>query len=158
MKKIICLIFTFVSMAAVVTAPAATIAASSEGSITGIGIGSFPRGAKLLGVNLTSFEIATGVLTESDGAAQGVFHAVLTGRGLLGSTRIMTLEGIVTSGTAAAGKSSFSGIASLDVGDGLRALAAVPYSVETNGESMTLTIQSSVLPSSNLSAGSIAVE
>ena len=158
MKKLICLIFTIVAMAAVATAPAASTAASPEGSVTGVGTGSFTRGANLLGLNLTSFEIATGVLMEADGTAQGVFHAVLAGRGLLGSTRIMILEGIVTNGSAGPDESSFSGVGSLSLGDGIPALSGVPFSVETNGKSMILTVQSSELPSAAFSGGGLATE
>ena len=158
MKKLICLIFTVAAMTAIVSAPAASTAASSEGSITGIGTGSFPRGANFSGVNLSGFEIATGVLTEGDGTAQGVFHAALTGRTLFGSIRIITLEGSVTRGTAAAGSSTFSGVGSLSLGDGIPAVSGVPFNVETNGGSMILTIQSTVLPTSAFSQGGLDVE
>jgi hypothetical protein len=158
MTKLIYLIFTIAAMTAIATAPAGSTAASSEGSITGMGTGTFPRGASFSGVNLSGFEIATGVLTEGDGTAQGVLHAILTGRTFLGSTRMITLEGNVTRGSVAGGSGSFSGVCSLSFGDGIPAVSGVPFSVQTNGSSMILTIQSTVLPTSAFSQGGLDVE
>ena len=157
MKKLICLIVTIVGIAAVAYAPETSAAASTEGTVTGIGTGSFPGRTSLSGVNLTGFEIATGVITESDGSASGVFHAVLSGRTLLGTARNITLEGNVLQGTATQGTSSFSGLASLDLGNGLPAVPGVPFNVETQGGSMVLTIQSTVLPSTAFSQGGLDI-
>ena len=157
MKRLICLILTIVGIAAVASAPATSTAASTEATVTGIGAGSFPGGASFAGVNLSSFEIATGVITEADGSAGGVFHAVLAGRTLLGTARNITLEGNVTQGTATPDSSSFSGLASLDLGDGVPAISGVPFNVETQGGSMVLTIQSTVLPSAAFSDGGVDI-
>ena len=159
MKKVICLIFMIVFSVSIVTAPAATTAASTDGSsITGIGSGSFPPGANIAGINLTTFDVATGVFTEGDGSAEGVFYADLSGRTALGSVRLITLEGDVTRGTAAAGSSSFSGLGSLSLGDGIPPVPGVPFTVETNGSSMVLTIQSSSLPSTAFSEGALDIK
>ena len=157
MKKFICLIVTIIGIAAVASAPVASTAASPEGSVTGIGTGSFPGRASFAGLNLTSFDIATGVITETDGSATGVFHAVLAGRTLLGTARVITLEGNVLQGTAAAGSSTFSGLARLELGDGVPAISGVPFNVETHDGSMVLTIQSTVLPSAPFSQGGLDI-
>jgi hypothetical protein len=157
MKKYICLILTIAGIAVGVTAPATSTAASTEGTVTGIGGGSFPGGSSFAGVNLSGFEIATGVITETDGSATGVFHADLAGRTVLGAARNITLEGIVTQGTATPGASSFSGLASLDLGNGLPAVSGVPFNVETRAGSMVLTIQATVLPSAPFSQGGMDI-
>ena len=157
MKKFICLIFTIIGITAVVVAPARSNAASSEGAVTGIASGTFPGHTSFAGVNLSRFETATGLFTEADGSATGVFHVVLTGRSILGSERTITLEGNVMQGTATAGVGDFSGLATLDLGDGLSTISSVPFHVETNGNSLVLTIQSTVLPSAAISEGGLDV-
>ena len=158
MKKLICLILTMAGIAAFVYAPPASTAASTDRTITGIAAGSFPGGASFAGVDLNSFEIATGVITDADGSAAGVFHAELAGRSLLGTARRITLEGTVMQGTAASGSGSFSGLARLDLGDGVPAVSGIPFNVETNAGSMVLTIHSTVLPSAALTRGSVDTE
>jgi hypothetical protein len=158
MKRSICLIFMIVGIAAVAFAPAASTAASAGGSVTGIGSGSFPGGADFAGTNLRSFEMATGVFTEPDGSAAGVFHTVLTGRTILGQAKSITVEGNVTQGTVSPGSGSFSGLASVDFGDGAPAVPGVPFNVETSAGSMVLTIQSTRLPAAALSGGSLTIE
>ena len=151
MKRLICLIVTIVGITAIISAPTASTAASPEGTVTGIGSGSFPRGASFGGIDLASFEIATGVITESDGSAIGVFHADLAGRTILGTARILTLDGNVLQGSA----NNFSGLARLDLGGGVPAVSGVPFTVETQGGAMVLTIQSTVLPSAAFSEGGL---
>ena len=158
MKIVICLILTIVGIAAVASAPATSTAASTEGAVTGVGVGSFPEGASLAGVDLSGFEIAAGVITGADGSASGVFHAVLTGRTLIGDARNITLEGNVTQGTATLGSGNFSGLASLDLGDGVPAVTGVPFYVETQGSSVVLTIQSTALPSAGFTDGGLDIE
>ena len=157
MKRLICLIFTIAGITAAVSAPATSATASDDGSVTGVGVGSFAGRASFAGINLTTFEIATGVITETDGSAKGVFHAVLGGRSLLGTVRIITLDGDVLQGSTAPGSSSFSGLASLNLGNGLPALPGVPFNVETRDGTMVLTIQSTVLPSAQFSQGTLDI-
>jgi len=157
MKRLICLIFTMAGIAAVVFAPATSTAASTEGTVTGIGSGSFPGRTSFAGVDLSGFEVATGVITESDGTASGAFHAVLAGRTLLGTAQNIAVEGKVLQGTAGPGTSSFSGLATVDLGNGLPASPGVPFNVETQGGSIVLTIQSTALPSAAFSEGGVTL-
>ena len=158
MKRIICLILTIIGIAAAVSITPASRASSNEGTVTGIGTGAFPGGASLAGVELSSFEIAAGVITEADGTASGVFHAVLTGSALIGGARNITLEGNVTQGMATPGSGNFSGLASLDLGDGVPAVSGVPFYVETQGGALILTIQSTALPSAGFTEGGLDIE
>ena len=157
MKKLICLIVTIVTVVAVAYAPPASIASSTEGTVTGVGAGSFPGRASFAGINLSTFEIATGVISESDGSANGVFHATLSGRTLLGTLRVITLDGTVAQGTVTPDSSSFSGLATLSLGDGLPGAPGVPFNVENRNGAMTLTIQSTVLPAASFSSGGLDV-
>ena len=157
MKKFICLIFTIVGITTAAVAPPASTAASSEGSVTGIGTGSFPGGASFAGLNLSRFEIAAGIFTEAEGSAAGVFHAVLTGPSVLGAAQDITLDGNVTQGSATAGSSSFSGLATLNLSNGV-AVSGVPFNVEASGGSMVLTIESTVLPAGTFGEGGLHIE
>jgi len=159
MKKLICLILMIAGITAVTLAPTASATAIEEGSVTGIGSGSFPAGANLGVVNLRGFDMAAGLFTEPDGSAAGVFHLVLEGRTILGQARRITLEGNVMQGTASqAGTSNFSGLASVDFGDGAAAVSGVPFNVETSAGSMLLTIQSTSLPAGTLNSGGLTIE
>ena len=157
MKRLICLILTIAGLTTAMSSPATTLAASTDGTVTGVAAGSFPVRSSFGGIDLTGFEIATGVITETDGSATGVFHAVLAGRSLLGSARNITLEGNVTQGSATEGSGIFSGLASLDLGNGLPAVPGVPFNVETRDGSMVLTIQSTVLPSVAFDQGGVDI-
>ena len=158
MKTFICLIVTIVGAIAVGSAPPSSTAASTSGSVTGIAAGQFPGRTNFGGVNLSSFEIATGVITDEDGSATGVFHAVLAGQSLLGAGRNITLDGNVTQGTATSDAGSFSGLAILDLGDGVPAVSGIPFNVETHAGSMVLTIQSTVLPSTAFTQGGLDLD
>ncbi len=146
-----------VGITSMTVAPAASAAASAEGTVTGVGSGAFPGRANFAGIDLRSFEIATGVITDSDGSATGVFYAVLSGRTLLGTARVITLEGNATQGLATPGSGNFSGLARLDLGDGVPAISGVPFNVDVRDGSMVLTIQSTVLPSATFNQGGMDV-
>ena len=155
MKRIICLIVTIIAVATMAFAPEHSQAASIESSVTGVGAGTFPSRSNFAGIILSRFDIATGVITDADGSAVGVFHAVLAGRSLLGSARNITLEGNVTQGTGSGG---FSGLASLDLGDGVPAVSGIPFNVEIRDGSMILTIQSTLLPAARFDQGGVDIE
>ena len=158
MKSLICLILTIIGIAAIVSTPPTSTAASTEGTVTGIGTGAFASGVRFEGVELNGFELAAGVITETDGSASGVFHAMLTGSSIIGGARNIILEGNVTRGTATLDSGNFSGLASLDLGDGVPAVSGIPFQVETQGGTMILTIQSTVLPSARFTEGGLDIE
>lgn len=136
------------------------VAAGDSGSVTGTGQGLFGANAALGAVNLDGIELGTGVFIEPNGAASGVFHAVLSGRTALGQARSITIEGNVTQGTFGvdASGADFSGFATIDLGDGTGALVSVPFSVSTSAGSMVLAIEATTLPAVGLTSGALTIE
>ena len=159
MKKLICLTFMIAGLATVAMVPRASTASANEGSVTGIGSGSFPEGATLGPVEVTGFELATGLFTEADGSASGVFHVVLNGRTIVGGERRITIEGNVTQGTVLpSGASSFGGVATMDFGDGAPAISGVPFSADVSAGGIVLTVQSTTLPHADLVGEGLTIE
>jgi hypothetical protein len=110
-------------------------------------------------VTLQSLEVGAGVLIEADGSTSGTFHAVLQGRLLGLLRRNITLEGKASEGSiGAVGRASFSGTASLDLGDGSLPLLNVPFSVTAGPDGLALAIESVTLPVAVLTAGAVRVE
>jgi hypothetical protein len=111
-------------------------------------------------VTLDGLELGTGIFIESNGSATGVFHAVLVGHSLLGQPQNITVEGNVNQGTMAANglSADFSGVATVDFGDGSAPLPGVPFSVSTSAGNVVLAIQSTTLPAAGLTSGAVTIE
>lgn len=160
MKQLICsVLFVLASVAFAPTAVPVT-AATDSGSVTGTAQGLFGTGAALGAINLNGVELGTGVFIESNGSASGVFHAVLTGQSMLGQAQSITVEGNVTQGTFGidGSQANFSGLATIDLGDGTAPLASVPFTVSTTAGSMVMTIQATTLPAVGLTSGALTIE
>ena len=128
---------------ALTTAPVG--ANSDDRSVTAAASGLFAAGAELGPVALQGLQIATGVFIEADGSASGTFHAVLQGSSLGGPQEI-TVEGNVTGGSVDAdGRATFSGSASLDLGDGSPPLANVAFTVTAGSDDVVLVVDSVTL-------------
>jgi hypothetical protein len=156
MKRLICVCGILLGLAAISSAP--VIADSEARSVTGAGAGLFGAGAALGAVALQGIELGTGVFIEADGSASGTFHAVLQGSSL-GVARQITVEGKATEGSVGAdGRASFSGTASLDLGDGAPALPGVAFRVIAGSDGLVLAIDSTTLPAAGLTAGAVTIE
>lgn len=141
---------------ALATAPVG--ADGDERSVTAAATGVFDAGAELGAVALQGIVMGTGVFIEADGSASGTFHAVLQGSAL-GHPREITVEGNVSEGSVATdGHATFSGTASLDLGDGAPPLPSVAFSVTTAADGMVLKIDSTTLPAIGLTAGAVIIE
>jgi len=159
MKRLVWATLIVFGMGAFAFAPTPTIAATEGGAITGTAQGTFPAGSTLGPVTLDGLQLGTGVIVEVDNSAVGTFHVVLTGRSLLGQRQEITVEGKVSQGTVDEnGTASFSGIASIDFGDGAPLRPGVPFSVTTSASSLILAIESTTLPSASLTGGSVTIE
>ena len=140
---------------AITTAPVG--ADSADRSVTAAATGLFAAGAELGPLELQGVQLATGVFIEADGSASGTFHAVLQGSSLGGPQEI-TVEGNVTGGSVDAdGRATFSGIASLDLGDGTPPLANVAFSVTAASDEVVLVVDSIELTAS-LTAGALTID
>jgi hypothetical protein len=157
MKKITCVMFIVIGLAAAVYAPAPATAACDCGTVTGAARATFAQGATYGSVALKSLELGTGVFIEPDGSAFGVYNAVLTGESLLGQRQI-TIDGNVLRGDVAPdGRVYFSGIATVNLGDGTPSLSGVPFSVSTANNSVRLTLGSTTLPQIQVNSGDITI-
>ena len=131
---------------------------TDERSVTAAATTSLPVGAELGPVALQGIEIGTGVFIEADGSASGTFHAVLQGSAF-GFPREITLEGKASEGSVGFdGRATFSGTASLDLGDGAPPLPSVAFSVTAGADDVVLVIDSTPLPAAGLTAGAVTIE
>ena len=156
MKRLTCVLPILLGLVAITTAP--VIADSDERSVTGAATGLFGAGAALGPVALQGVELGTGVFIEADGSASGTFHAVLRGSSL-GHPREIIVEGKVSEGSVAAdGRATFSGTASLNLGDGTPSLSGIAFSVTAGADGVVLAIDSTTLPSAGLTGGAVTIE
>jgi hypothetical protein len=157
MKRMMCVLSIVVGLMPLAPAPVVAVGEDAR-SVTGAAAGLFGAGATLGAVAIESVELGTGVFIEADGSASGTFHAVLRGSSL-GIAQQITLEGKVSEGSVSPeGRATFSGTASLDVGDGGPPLAGVAFSVTAAPDGLVLTIASTPLPAAGLTTGALTID
>ena len=140
-----------------VMAPA-PVAAQDTG-VTGAAEAAFPNGAAFNGVPLRGLTVGQGMFIAQDGSATGQFQAVLLGSSLLGTPQNITVEGEVGGGSVGAdGSATFSGTATVDMGDGTLPLPGVPFTVTVSAGSLALILNATALPTATLTARSITVQ
>ena len=133
--------------------------AAQDAGVTGAAEATFPDGATFNGIPLKGLTLGQGMFIGPDGSATGQFQAVLLGTSPLGTAQNITVEGEVSSGSAAAdGSATFSGTASVDMGDGTPALPGVPFTVTVSAGSLGLILNAVALPTATVSSGSITVK
>src|SRR2546425_10454921 len=142
--------------AASVMAPAP--AAAQDAGVTGAAEATFPDGATFNGISLKGLTLGQGLFIGQDGSATGQFQAVLLGTSLLGTPQNITVEGEVRSGSVgAAGSATFSGTATVDMGDGTLPLPGVPFIVTVSTGTLALILNAVALPTATVTAGGISV-
>lgn len=159
MKKLTCVILLTVGMAGIFYPSNQTKAAGAGATITAAARGNFAAGATLNSVALQSIDLGTGVFIEPSGAASGPFSAVLSGRSILGQPQQIVVDGLANRGVRGPnGRAFFSGIATINFGNGTPSLVGVPFSVSASSESLVLTLNSTALPAAGVTAGIISIE
>lgn len=159
MKKLTIVILVVVGLVAFASIPNPTVAAGEFGTVTAAARCTFAGDAAFSSVALSGIDLGTGVLIDPDGTATGPFNAVLLGHSLLGEPQEITIDGKALSGAIAPnGRAYFSGVATIDLGDGTPSLAGVPFSVTTTSDGLLLAIDSTTLPAVRVTAGTISVE
>ena len=139
-------------------APAAVAAQDDAARVSGAGEATLPEGVAFYGVVLSGMQLGQGVLIAADGSAVGQFHAVLLGTSILGQQEV-TVQGEVNAGAAGSdGTVTFSGNATLSMGDGSLPVVGVPFSVTTSAAGVQLVVDGASLPQANLTAGSITIQ
>jgi len=142
-----------------IVVPMQATAQDDAAGVTGAGEAIFPDGATFNGVTLSGLTLGQGLFIAQDGSAAGQFQAVLLGISLLGAPQDVTLEGEVRNGFVGGdGSATFSGTATLDMGDGTLPLPGVPFTVTALGGGLALILDTAALPTASLSAGSITIE
>jgi|SRR5438132_2065871 len=143
--------------AASVMAPAP--AAAQDAGVTGAAEATLPDGATFNGVPLRGLTLGQGLFIGQDGSATGQFHVVLLGTSSLGAPQEVVVEGEVRVGSVAAdGSATFSGTATVTMGDGTLPLLGVPFTVTAATGSLGLILGTTALPTATLTAGSITVQ
>src|SRR3989449_7818915 len=103
------------------------VAAQDAAGATGAAEATLPDGATFNGIPLRGLTLGQGLFIAPDGSATGQFQAVLLGTSLLGAAQNITVEGEVRGGSVGAdGSATFSGTATVDMGDRTLPLPGVP--------------------------------
>lgn len=155
---------SFVVLAAIlglasIVKPAAVAAQDAAVQVTGAGEATFPNGASFNGVPLRGLTLGQGLVIAQDRSARGQFHVVLLGTSLLGTPQEVIVEGEVRDGSSTAnGSVTFSGTATVDMGDGTLPFVGVPFWVTASTRGLKLSLSTTELPTATVSAGSITIE
>ncbi len=137
----------------------APVAAQDATGVTGAAEAAFPDGAAFNGLPLKGLTLGQGMFIAPDGSATGQFQAVLLGTSLLGTPQNVTVEGEVGGGSVGAdGSATFSGTATVDMGDGTLPLPGVPFAVTVSAGSLGLILNAVTLPTATVTAGSITIK
>ena len=134
-------------------------AAAQDTGVTGAAEAAFPNGATFNGISLKGLTLGQGMFIAPGGSATGQFQAVLLGTSLLGAAQNITVEGEVSGGSVGAdGSATFSGTATVDMGDGTLPLPGVPFTVTASAGSLGLILNAVALPTATVTAGSITIK
>jgi len=138
--------------------------AQSQTTVTAAGDGLFPSGASFNGVSLSALSFGMGTVNLTDGTATGAFESTLTGTDTTGVARNIVVVGTPTSGSGqSGGPATYSGLCSVNPGDGTPSLTGVPFTVTvatlSNGKwGLTLTLGTTNLPAAALNTGSVTIK
>ena len=143
---------------AIVLAPGSLFGQDTRG-VTGVGKASLPAGTSLSGVSLTGLLFGMGVYIPGDGTSAGSLQVSLPGTTLLGQAQTIEVTGTAASGTINIdGTRTFSGTATVDMGDGTPLLTAVPFSVIASATGIILSVATTTLPAATLTSGVIQIQ
>jgi hypothetical protein len=153
------IVLTVVLGLASVMRPTPVSADGDAASVTGAGEAIFSSGATFAGLTLNGLQLGQGLFIAQDGSAVGQFHAVLHGTSLLGQEQDVLVEAKTTAGSATGnGSVTFSGTATVDMGDGTPPLTDIPFAATVSTNSLALVLNATSLPTATLTAGSITIE
>jgi hypothetical protein len=139
--------------------PASVFSQSTMSGATGAGVGSFPGGTTFSGVSVSGLQFGMGVFVPGDTTAAGQVQMTLSGTSALGQPQNIEIGGDSTSGAINTdGSRSFSGTATVDMGDGTPPLTAVPFTVRASANTLLVTVGVNNLPLASLTAGSIIID
>lgn len=161
--RIIARLALFIVIAVALTAPAAIAprhqaqAVLSDTTATAGGNGIYPDAADFGAVTLSGGKFGAGVVVHTDGSAEGVVEALLSGISLVGIDTKIYVNGVATSGTVSA-TVTVNGTCTLDMGDGSPPSTNVPFTAVFSATGLQLTVGATVLPTLNKTDGFIVIE
>ena len=151
-----------VLLAGLLLLPFAPTARAAETMVTGAGGATLPPGGVFGGVQLTALQFGFGLEFSDTGHKVGEFNVVLLG--LAGPlARAITVEGVVTGGTRVGPLvATFSGTASVDMGDGTPPLPGVAFSATVTsdggeGGALGLVLGGTTLPTAAVDDGTMTL-
>ena len=153
---------TLVAIAASISSASAL--AQSQTTLTGAGAGVFPQGASFTGVSLSALSFGMGaVILTNDGTAMGTFESTLTGTSLLGRRNIVVVGNLTSGSGQAGGPATYSGLCSIDLGDGTPLLRGLPFTViaarlPNTHWGLTLSLGLTLLPAATVNTGSVTIQ
>jgi hypothetical protein len=112
---------------------------------TAAAAGVFPTTPTFNGVELAGGIYGVGVRT-GGGSTYGDLHVEFTGISPIGLYQIISVDGWITSGSIAGGALTFSGTATLDMGDGPPPTGGLPLTGTLAAAGITVTVGGSTLP------------
>jgi len=142
---------------AIILLPSSVFAQDTPG-VTGAGAAALPANSALNGVTLSGLQSGVSVYIPGAATAEGQFQATLLGTSTLGLPQNIEVDGTASSGSNAVGIRTFSGTATMDMGDGTLPLTNVPITVTITSTSLSLTIGTTNLPAATLTGGVITIE
>jgi hypothetical protein len=137
----------------------ASVFGQSTSGATGAGAGSFPGDTTFNGVSVSGMHFGIGVFTPGDTTAKGDFKATLLGTTALGLPQNIEIAGNAASGTINTdGTRTFSGTATVKMGDGSPPLSGVPFTVRASINTLLMTVGVNNLPLASLTHGKITID
>jgi hypothetical protein len=143
----------------IILMPASVFGQSTISGATGAGAASFPGGTTFSGVSVSGLQFGMGVFVPGDTTAAGQVQMTLLGVSLLGQAQNIEITGDSAGGTINTdGSRSFSGTATVDMGDGTPPLTAVAFTVRASANTLLVTVGLNNLPLASLTAGSTIID
>lgn len=138
--------------------------ACAETIVTGAGGGAFPPETSFNGIPINALEFGYGLQIEDTGGAIGQFCTVLLGAAVGDIRQRIVIDGVVSGGSrTAANAATYSGIVTVNMGDGTPPAAGVPFTAtivtDANDQgTLGLVIGQTTLPNAIVNEGSQTVK
>jgi hypothetical protein len=136
----------------------ASVFGQSISGVTGAAEGVFPGGTTFNGVPVTGLQFSMGVFIPGDTTASGQFEATLLGAGVGGLANIEIGGDAANGAINSHGSRTFSGTATVDMGDGSPPQAGVPFTIIASPNTLLLTTGVTSLPMVWFTAGDYAID
>ena len=138
-------------------------AAADQGIAAGGAAGTYPPATTFAGVAISAIQSGFGADIDLGGTGRGQFCAILLGVSSLGLEQNVKIEGQVTGASQPAPNIAvLSGVASIDLGDGLPPAEGIPFTATLTanadgGGTIGLVTGLASLPDATIIAGSLAI-